>query len=464
MYISKVSIKNYRIFKNDKEYEINDINIPNLINNGSGITVVAGENGCGKTTILDAIASSILEYKADLFDIKDINNINEKTEIKVYADIPFKVLGTFPNTEYEFNGISFIGGIRGRGNKSFLQSMVVHDQIFLKVNPDDKPKEGSPDLRLSVNNPFSGKRFNDTDVVYLDKNRLFQTKSGTYNETKFDRLMEDFNFQYNKKSKTIEDLNIYLNENVKKDKVENNFLAEAIKKFEEISGYRVQLDFIDNYQPFDNACFVTRKDNNQQISLSKIGSGYEMIFSLLYSYYLSKQNGKNMIILIDEPELHLHPKIQEKFIKFLLDISKEVQVIMTTHSPILIKQLLENDYVKILILNNDITYSKIGQKKLSYNSANEINYLAFNLATEEYHNELYEELKNRYGANLGIKDFDTQFFINNQGETKSYPWKENPNEVSLHTYIRNQIHHQADNGKPSLIDLESSIGIMRNYL
>ena len=65
MYISKVSIKNYRIFKNDKEYEINDINIPNLINNGSGITVVAVENGCGKTTILDAIASSILEYKAD---------------------------------------------------------------------------------------------------------------------------------------------------------------------------------------------------------------------------------------------------------------------------------------------------------------------------------------------------------------------------------------------------------------
>ena len=406
MYISKVLLKNYRIFKSDKEYKIDDINVPNMKNNGSGITVIAGENGCGKTTILDAIASSMLEYKADLFDIKDMNNINEKTEIKVYSDKTFKVSGTFPNTEYEFNGISFIGGIRGRGNKSYLQSMVVHDQIFLKVNSEDKPKDGSPDLRLSVNNPFSGKRFNDTDVVYLDRNRLFQTKSGTYNETKFDRLMEDFNFQYNKKSKTIEDLNIYLNENVKKDKVENEFLAEAIKKFEEISEYKIQLDFIDNYQPFNNACFVTRKDKNQQILLSRIGSGYEMIFSLLYSYYLSKQNGKNMIILIDEPELHLHPKIQEKFIDFLINISKEVQVIITTHSPILIKQLLENEYVKILILNKDITYSKIGQKKLPYNSANEINYLAFNLATEEYHNELYEEIKNRYGANLGIKDFD----------------------------------------------------------
>jgi len=131
MYISKVLLKNYRIFKSDKEYKIDDINVPNMKNNGSGITVIAGENGCGKTTILDAIASSMLEYKADLFDIKDMNNINEKTEIKVYSDKTFKVSGTFPNTEYEFNGISFIGGIRGRENKSYLQSMVVHDQIFL---------------------------------------------------------------------------------------------------------------------------------------------------------------------------------------------------------------------------------------------------------------------------------------------------------------------------------------------
>lgn len=40
------------------------------------------------------------------------------------------------------------------------------------------------------------------------------------------------------------------------------------------------------------------------------------------------------------------------------------------------------------LINKDITYSKIGEKKLPYNSANEINYLAFGLSTEEYHNEL----------------------------------------------------------------------------
>ncbi|MBQ9266966.1 MAG: AAA family ATPase [Clostridia bacterium] len=462
MYISKVTIKNYRIFKSDKEYEINDFNVPDGQNNGKGITIIAGENGSGKTTILDAISSAMIEYKADSYNAKDINNLNEKTEIKVFSDVPFKVQGTFPNTEYEFKGISFIGGVRGRGNRSFLQSMSVHDQIFLKVNPD-KPKDGSPDLRLSVNNPFSGKRFNDTDVVYLDKNRLFQIKSGTYNETKFDRLMEDFNYQYYKNTDTIEDLNVYLNENVKKGKIENDFLADAIKKFEEISDYKVQLDFINNYQPFDNARFVTREDN-KQILLSGIGSGYEMIFSLLYSYYLSKQNGKKMIILIDEPELHLHPKIQEKFIDFLIDISKDVQVIATTHSPIIIKQLLQNEFVKIIIVKKDCSYSEIGEKKLSYNSANEINYLAFDFPTEEYHNELYEKLKNQYGSNKSIKDFDKDFFISTKGETKSYPWKGNVNEVSLHTFVRNQIHHQAENGKATVVNLEKSITDMRSYL
>ena len=75
-----------------------------------------------------------------------------------------------------------------------------------------------------------------------------------------------------------------------------------------------------------------------------------------------------------------------------------------------------------------------------------------------------KEIKNRYGADLRIKDFDKQFFISNKGENKAYPWKGNPNEVSLHTYIRNQIHHQADNGKATLKDLETSINVMRNYL
>ncbi len=463
MFVSKVLIKNYRLFDSEVETTIDGFNVPDDKNEGSGLTILVGENGSGKTTILDAFATSILEYKADTFDISDMNDPNKLTEISIFSEKPFQVKGTYPNTDFYSLGFYFKANQRSKGSKSYLSTLIVSDQLFIKEDPN-KPKDNSPDLRTRVNNPFSGKRFNDTDVVYLDKNRLFQTRHGTYNATRFDRIMGDFNFQYNKNSDIKEDLNKPLNDIAKKGKIENEQLAQAIKHFEEISNYKVQLDFIDNYNPFNNASFVVKKGNNQQISLSNLGSGYEMVFSLIYSYHMSIQNNKKLIILIDEPELHLHPKIQEKFVDFFLKMSKHSQIIVTTHSPLLVKQLSYNSNIKTIIVNNDKTFSTMADRKLNYISSNETNYLAYNLATEEYHNELYEELKSKHGDDFDIKKFDTEFFIKTKNEKKKYKWKGNDNEVSLHTYVRNQIHHRSDNGIASYSDLQKSIEIMRGYL
>ena len=274
--------------------------------------------------------------------------------------------------------------------------------------------------------------------------------------------MEDFSYQYLKKA-TVENLNDDLDSKIKKDKVENKFLSEAIKKFQEISGSQIKLDFLDNYEPFKNAFFVARKDNNQQISLNNLGSGYEMIFALLYSFYLAQQSGKQLIVLIDEPELHLHPRLQEKFVKFLLESSKSVQIILASHSPLLVKQLSFNDKVKISVIENGQEVAEIEKRVLPYISANETNFLAFNLATEEYHNELFEELKFLNGDDKTIKDFDNDFFVTEKSELKNSPWRGSQNEVSEHTFIRNQIHHQKENGKTEYSVLKSSIDKMRSF-
>ena len=78
MFISKLSIKNYRLFSGDKDYLIDKFNIPDGTTEGSGLTVFVGENGCGKTTILDAISSAMLEYKAETFSIADMENPKQK--------------------------------------------------------------------------------------------------------------------------------------------------------------------------------------------------------------------------------------------------------------------------------------------------------------------------------------------------------------------------------------------------
>ena len=468
MFISKIQIKNYRLFQSDKHFEISGLNIPDLKNEGTGLTMFVGENGCGKTTLLDAFALPYIAYKAETFSINDINNQDVKVEIKIFTDKDYVYKATMPKVEYKGKGFSFTGGIRIKPTTGYLSSIVVTDQKYIRSDGQEKPADNSPDIRLSVNNPWSGSRFNEIEYLILDKNRTYQTRKGTYNDTRFDRIMEDLNFRYIQK----EESPIDCNENLKEIKSIGNKgvikeLSEAINKFQELSNIQLKLKLIDNWRPFSNAFFGADKENLHSVPLNQIGSGYEMIFSLIYSYYLSKKEKKNLIVLIDEPELHLHPKLQSAFIKLLLDFSKESQIIISTHSPLFIKQAMSNNKVQIKILTKSDSTILVAEPKtalLPYPSANEVNYVAFKLATEEYHNELYEQLKLKNGENKSIKQFDTEYFITVKGETKTSPWKSNQNEVSIHTFLRNQIHHRIENGQAAYENLELSIEKMREYL
>jgi AAA15 family ATPase/GTPase len=463
LFVSKISIENFRLFKPDVPFEIDNFNVPDGKSEGSGINVFVGENGCGKTTLLDALSLPILEYKSDSFTLEDMNDPQKPVLISIFADKDFAVKGTMPRGDFKSKGFQFKAGLRSRSTRAYLSSIVVTDQLFIKSN-SESPKDGSPDLRVSVNNPFSGKRFNENDIVFLDKNRYYQIKSGNFNQTRFDRLMEDLDYQYIKGSPEIADIDETVSKGIRKVKVSNEFLSKAIREFHDLTGISVKLELIDNYHPFKYSAFAQMKNNKQQIKLDAMGSGYEMIFSLIYSYHLARQSGKQLILLIDEPELHLHPALQEKLLSFILKISTNSQVFMSTHSSLLIKQLSINNKAKIMILNGEKSLQYMKERNLPYYSSNETNYLAFGLATEEYHNELYEHLKNLYGENLGIKVFDNVFFVQKEGEPQDFPWKGHPNEISIHTFIRNQIHHSSDNGKPDIKQLKQSIEKMRSFI
>ena len=478
MKIRKIEVKNFR---NYQDFSFENFAIPNG-ESGSGLTIFAGENGCGKTNLLDALALALLEYKSETFDIDDLNDIEKDCEISVFSNEDFTVKKTISG-DFQSKGFLFKGYKRKKDSQSYLSSLTTTGRKYLTDNHNLKDYE----LKIDNNTAFGFARYDELDVVYLDKNRFYQIKSGTFNKSRFDRLMDDFNLQLLNSKNKEEDANDVMDKAIteieasrkNKKKIENEFLSKAVKKFKEISNHEIKLNFLNNLKPFSSAFFALKTENNIQLDPSKIGSGYKSVFSLLYSFYLAKQSKKNLIILIDEPELHLHPKLQDKFIKILFEFSKECQIILTTHSPLFVKQALYNKNVKINVVKEGKKPDEIHKEEFllnedGYASANEVNFVAFDLATEEYHNELYEHLQCKSdNKDKAIQSFDTNFFQNKKQEAIYYTEKEgNDKKHSIHTNIRHQIHHRVTGkfykNKQEFLydyqDLESSINFMRQSL
>ncbi|HHX12594.1 MAG TPA: ATP-binding protein, partial [Clostridiales bacterium] len=245
------------------------------------------------------------------------------------------------------------------------------------------------------------------------------------------------------------DIDNLVSENVKRT-AQNDFLVEIINKASAIIGQNIRLHLLDNWKPYSNGFFSIKKENNQFLNLNMLGSGYEMIFSLIFASTLSKQSNKQLIVMIDEPELHMHPKLQEQLCALLIELSKESQIFISTHSPLLVKQLRMNKKSKFMILRKqerNIIVSDMDSGVLPYISANEINYLAFDLSSAELHDELYGHLMSEL-EEFGIESFDARL-TNEFNKTKQKKWQQEKRgeifgpmkDVTLQTFIRHKLHH-----------------------
>ena len=174
---------------------------------------------------------------------------------------------------------------------------------------------------------------------------------------------------------------------------------------------------------------------------------------------------RDLILMFDEPEMHMHPETGRRFVANLEHVLKafqlgglinRCQIILATQSPFLVQDLsgYTNSIVLVKKENREITiraFSDLQQLMLPNRttySFNLVMYHIFGVPTVELHIELYGYLQNRTGSHT-IKScdnyiashalFDSKIhskqydYTNDSGKTRSYR--------TLPTYIRNSIDH-----------------------
>ncbi len=497
--ISKISIQNFRGIKELKDFELKNLSL------------LVGENGTSKTSILEAINFCLSPYfisgrikHTDFYKGEDV-----KIKIILEFNENFKIFlpDGYTKQEVECNKVCLEIKKRDRAapQKAFSDIVVVSHYVLPNR---EKNNENGWEITRGTGSKF---KFDERQLsfpleseglpksFYFPKNREKQLQRG-FNSS-ISSVFDDFNWRFNKEVRKIEIEENFSGEKFisQKNKFETSILEKIDeqsqkktfqtlnKKLEKVGLPKANLSLIDCNAPFDSA-FLSQKLDSLDLPISQLGSGVEMIVSLLFLETMAEISKENILILIDEPELHLHPELQNNFIKHIISISNKIQFLFSTHSPLFVKQTLNNDDSKIQIHclekeNGEIKILELEKMVLSYVSANEVNFIAFRLATEEYHNELYNEIeinfwndpnndfktlkqKGNYDTNDGRQIvFDNEFFSKLKNEQIDSPFKTTQNKVTIHTHVRNKIHHSKENGgNPTEQELRQSIEKMRGFL
>ena len=156
---------------------------------------------------------------------------------------------------------------------------------------------------------------------------------------------------------------IFKNKNEKVGDVQKKVFDEINEIFEILD---IDVKIEDISQDGRNIPIFTNSAGDK-FDINELSSGEKQLF--LRTLAIKMLNPENSIILIDEPELSLHPKWQQRIVDVYRKIGKNNQIIIATHSPHIlgsvkkenIMLLDKDDDGKIVVRTGDELYDSYGQ-------------------------------------------------------------------------------------------------------
>lgn len=410
--------------------------------------ILAGENGAGKTTILETIATFLNLGSVACFEAMKYDANGE-----TYIITPN---GTNPNL-----------GFHKRKKESDGREVTVTSN---RHNHFDQIESDLEDIRhygcaySKARSGFKTKKVTSTTTQQLDDNKYEDDSEEDFTAIK--QLIVDIDAQDNSDwmevsiAGTAPSINVFQqNSRLYRFKNAFNQFFDSLK-FKKIDSSSA-----------DEKRIIFEKHNNT-IPLDSLSTGEKQIV-FRGAYLLRNSNSlQNGVVLVDEPELSMHPKWQANILKYYRDLftnngSQSTQMIFSTHSEYVIRAALADmNNVLVIILKDDngtIVPSRTNDRVLPTLTASEVNYLAFDIASVDYHIALYGRLqlmeqKHRIAACDTFiaqhQDYDPT--IHEKIDNSQYG-----NYLTLPTYIRNAIDHPDSGRQYTPEDLHKSIQLLR---
>ncbi|NQY30661.1 MAG: ATP-binding protein [Flavobacteriaceae bacterium] len=505
MRLLTIKIKNFRSYS--EQIEISTENLTTLV----------GKNDIGKSSILEALDIFFNKGKGTIkIDKDDVNKANlsagnKITEIALTFDqIPSTIVIDSTNetsleAEYLLNTNGHLEIIKRYSNGG-------SEKVFIKAN--HPTNENCSELLLKTQNALQ-KIINNEGIECENRtiNAVMRTSIWSHNSENLD--LQEFEIDVTKgETKSIWDkLESYLplyslfqsdRKNSDGDNEIQDPLNEAVKqimnngeiqetlanvarivaeKLQEVAGLTLEKlremnpEIADSLNPvippsdslkWSDVFKKVSIAGDEDIPINKRGSGVKRL--ILLSFFRAEaerrrrdRNVPSVIYAIEEPETSQHTAHQKMLIRALLELSESdnTQIILTTHSPVIIKELAFNHLRLILLEDGNKVVNSILSGQLPYPSLNEVNYTAFEEITEEYHNELYGFLESEGLINDYKNGKDTIEYIRQRRNRPTLT-----EQKILTEYIRHQIHHPENthNLRFSEVQLSESIGLMRVYI
>lgn len=414
--------------------------------------VLAGENGTGKTTILETLNTFLSIGSFEPFDGIEYE-VEDKRYILTPSNRPGSLKTFFTRYDVENDTSENIHSDRNN-NSSSIQS-------------DNKDPRSYGSVFSRPRADYKTNKIESVKTNGLDNNKYDSDNDDNFTSLK--QLIVDVQNQDNEQYRDIND-----------KRNQQGLSPMSTADFEPISKiYRFKSAFNGffetiKYKKIGNASgekVVIFEKHGIEIPIDVLSTGEKQIV-FRGAYLLRNINVlQNSTIMIDEPELSMHPLWQKKILQYYKNLftdansNQTAQLFFASHSEAVISEALQNlDKTKVIVLKRDgngqVSANCIGTPAvLPYTMAAEVNYQAFELVSTDYHNALYGYIEAEGWKN----NFDTQY------PTVSYNRERNgtviTQQITLTEKIRHIIHHPENrNNSYTEGDLKESIERMRSFI